>query len=42
MVPLGKITYEGTRIDSIMLQFGLEQLIREPIHITGERFSVEI
>ena len=42
MVSLGKITYEGTRIDSIMLQFGLEQLIREPTHITGESFSAEI
>ena len=25
--PLGKTTYEGTRIDGILSQFGLEQLI---------------
>ena len=37
--PLGKTTYEGTRIDSITSQFGLEQLIYEPTHITGERSS---
>ena len=35
--PLGKTTYEGTRKDGITFQFGLEQLIHEPTHITGER-----
>ena len=33
---LGKTTYEGTRIDGILSQFGLEQLIREQTHIIGE------
>ena len=28
--PLGKTTYEGTRIDGIKSQFRLEQLIHEP------------
>ena len=28
--PLGKTTYEGTKIDGITCQFGLEQLIHEP------------
>ena len=37
--PLGKITYEGTRIDSITSQFRLEQLIHEPTHIIGEKSS---
>ena len=37
--PLGKITYEGSRIDGIMSQFGLEQLIHEPTPIIGERSS---
>ena len=37
--PLDKTTYEGTRIDGITSQFGLEQLIHEPNHITGERSS---
>ena len=37
--PLGKTTYEGTRIDGIMSQFGLEQLIPEPTHIIGEKSS---
>ena len=37
--PLGKTTYEGTRIDGITSQFGLEQLIHEPTHIIGERSS---
>ena len=36
---LGKTTDEGTRIDGIMSQFGLDQLIHEPTHITGERSS---
>ena len=36
---LGKTTYEGTRIDGITSQFGLEQLIHEPTHIIGERSS---
>ena len=31
--PLGKTTYEGTGIDGITSQFGLEQLIHEPTHI---------
>ena len=35
--PLGKTIYEGTRIDGITSQFGLEQLIHEPTHIIGER-----
>ena len=39
MYPLGKTTYEGTRIDGIMSQFGLVQLIYEPTHILGERSS---
>ena len=29
---LGKATYEGTRINGITSQFGLEQLIREPYY----------
>ena len=33
--PLGKTTYEGTRIDGITSQVELEQLIYEPTHITG-------
>ena len=37
--PLGKTTYEGTRIDGITSQFGLEQLIHEPTHIIGQRSS---
>ena len=37
--PLGKTTYEGTTIDGIMSQFRLEQLIREPTHIIGDRSS---
>ena len=37
--PLGKTTYEGTRIDGITSQFGLEQLIHESTHITGKRSS---
>ena len=37
--PLGKATYEGTRIDSIVSQFGLEQLIHESTHIIRERSS---
>ena len=36
--PLGKTTYEGTKIDGITSQFGLEELIHEPIHIIGEIF----
>ena len=35
---LGKTTYEGTRIDGITSQFGLEQLIHEPTSIIGEVF----
>ena len=35
--PLGKTTYEGTRIDGIMSQFTMEQLIHERTHIIGER-----
>ena len=37
--PLGKSTYECIRIGGITSQFGLEQLIHEPTHIIGERFS---
>ena len=37
--PLNKTTYEGTRMDGITSQFGLEQLIHEPTHIIGERSS---
>ena len=37
--PLGKATYEGTRIDGITSQFGLQQLIHELTHIIGERSS---
>ena len=37
--PLGKTTYEGTRIDGIMSQFELEPLIHEPTHIIGESSS---
>ena len=36
---LGKTAYEGTRIDDITSEFGLEQLIHEPTHIIGERSS---
>ena len=35
----GKTTYKGTKIDGITSQFGLEQLIHEPNHISGERSS---
>ena len=31
--PLGKTTYDGTRIDGITAQFSLEQLIHDPTHI---------
>ena len=37
--PLDKTTDEGTRIDGATSEFGLEQLIHEPTHITGERSS---
>ena len=37
--PLAKTTYEGTRIDVIRSQFGLERMIHEPAHITEERSS---
>ena len=37
--PLGKTTYERTRIDGITSHFGLEQLIHELTHIIGERSS---
>ena len=33
--PLVKTTYEGTRIDGITSQFGLEQLTHEPTNIFG-------
>ena len=39
MVPLGKKTCEGTRIDGIITQFGLEQMIDNPTNILGERPS---
>ena len=34
--PLRKTAYEGTRIDGITSQFGLEQVIHEQNHILGE------
>ena len=37
--PLGETAYEGTRIDGITSQFGLEKLIHETTHIIGERSS---
>ena len=37
--PLGKTTSESTRIDGITSQFGLEQVIHEPNHITRDRPS---
>ena len=37
--PSGKITYEGTRIDGITSQFGLEKLIHEQTHVIGESCS---
>ena len=38
--PLGKTTYEGTRIDGITSRFELEQpMIHEPTHIIRERSS---
>ena len=39
MVPLGKKTCEGTRIDGIITQFGLEKMIDNPTNILGERPS---
>ena len=35
--PLGKTTCEGNRIDGYTSQFGLKQLLHEPINITRER-----
>ena len=41
--PLGKTTYDGTRIDGITSQFGLEQLIHKPTHIIEERsFCIDL
>ena len=37
--PLSKSTEEGTGIDGITFQFGLEQMIHEPSHIIGEMSS---
>ena len=37
--PLGKTTYEGTRVDVTTSQFGLKQLIHEPTHYIRERSS---
>ena len=37
--PLGKTTYESSRIDGIRSQFALERLIHEPNHIAEERSS---
>ena len=37
MVPLRYNNLEGTRIDDITSQFGLEQLIHEPTNIIGGR-----
>ena len=28
-------TYEGTKVDGVTSQFGLQQIIKEPTHITG-------
>ena len=40
---LGKTTYEGTRIDGITSQFGLEHLIHESTHIIGKRsFCIDL
>ena len=36
---LGKTTYESTRMDDITSEFGIEQLIHEFVHITGENPS---
>ena len=32
-------TYEGSKIDGVTSQFGLEQIIKEPTHIIGESLS---
>ena len=32
-------TYEGSKIDGVTSQFGLQQLIREPTHILGNSSS---
>ena len=37
--PLGKTTYEGTRIDGFTSQFGQKQLIHEPTYIIEESSS---
>ena len=34
-----KTTYEGSKIDAITSQFGLQQLIKEPTHILGDSSS---
>ena len=34
--PLGKKTYESTRIDGILYLFGLEKLIHKPNHLFDE------
>ena len=39
LYPLGKTTYEGTRIDGFTSHFGLKQLIHEPTRIIGDRSS---
>ena len=40
--PLGRTTYEGTRIDRITSQFGLEQLIHETTHITDRSSCIDL
>ena len=37
--PLGKTTYEGTKIEGITSLFKLEQPIHEPTHVIGEVLS---
>ena len=37
MYPLGRATYEGTKISGIISQFEMEQLIHEPTYITEKR-----
>ena len=32
-------TYEGSKVDSVTSQFGLEQIIKEPTHIIGDSLS---
>ena len=34
-----KTSYEGSKIDALTSQFGLQQIIKEPTHILAESFS---